>query len=932
MRIWWPVFKAPPDNQWKQREEIVRTLLLLMGMITIVNVIGCGGCIHDTLKPILATSPQSYNVNLMKTQRTKLDKKLFSTPFPRRMGLTTQSRFRLRQRFQSRSKNSSSLRRPKRYVDESAKPGRNSTDGDRTRPPKRKKTNSRGGLISNHTVTNITNSSYRATVDFKRLFKPIRIKLYFDDEHIQYKNTSREYRRLNESLQRAVLKMEKILSVIPVEGPLLFRRTVEKICGNFWSEPSSSLDSKKEKRCAIANPSYDGEKCMKEFKIPEDHLLGYPIYNNNTDKPTHMLYNDGTGLSNTDTVIYVHAEKSNLCNDKGVIAYATYCQLDQYNRPIAGFANFCPKHLEDVLYDEDVLYLTSLHEFFHALGFSKDLFDKFQECGPKKVDKKNESDDDSKDENTTSSIEWVCEDRGNIVSYIDNRKHIVTPAVTRETQKHLNCSSKRGCPLENHVVLPLRTSSHWEGTFMQGSLMAPTIGMPHLTVIDRITLSAFEDMGWYQVDYEQAEELQWGRNAGCDFATGLTCFNASSPYFCRRTSASGQTGCHFLHLDKGRCETNDYLERCRVYKAHPGMECWKNKNETKLTEWKGEIYSRESRCFMSDLVFKNAKYRPSRISRRLEGRCFKHRCNDTDTLEVQVTGTEWKVCPEGSYVEFAGYSGRLHCPSTSLLCGYNFETTTTAFVDPTSPTPKVDPYCAKIIISFPMLAHLHVQMRNREKRPQKAREAQNKLDMFIAKFVNEIVAVTDIDQTRIVEIKFVSNVAVQFTLLKNIDWTTFTPRDPKSSLSPKDYDSGDDQDNTTYPVAYKFKEVSCKEAIKRLLVSVSDGNFKVPVDGKVYKANNINVTNNSDNSFTGRKTPTEKPPRTGMLAAVAVGSVCGAMLLAVGVMIYWKSQITTAVSPAPPSPTSTDVRYHPNNGPTVLPSENGSMGQLTFVA
>ncbi|XP_039248204.2 uncharacterized protein LOC120326056 isoform X1 [Styela clava] len=926
MTIWWPVFQAPPGDRWRRREEILKTVLLLLAMITIVNVIGCRGCIHDILKPTRGTSPQKYNVDLLSILRSKLGKKLITTPFPRRrVGPTTNPRYRAGPGYNNGRMNT---KRPKRYVEDSTKSGKNLTS--RLRPNSRP--NLQGRRIS--AVTSISNSSYQSRVDFKKLFKPIRIKLYFDNKHIQYKNTSHEYARLNNSLHRAVSTIEKILSVIPVEGPLLFKRTVEKICGSFWSEPSSSPDSKREKRCALASASYDGEKCLNEFKIPEDHLQGYPIYTNNTDKPTHMLYEDGSGLPNTDTVIYVHAEKNNLCNDKGVIAYATYCQLDQYNRPIAGFANFCPKHLEDVLYDEDVLYLTSLHEFFHALGFSKDLFDKFQECGPKKVDKKKDGDNDGKDKNTnkTSSIEWFCEDRRKIVSYIDNRKHIVTPAVTRETQKHLNCSTKRGCPLENHVVPPLRTSSHWEARFMQGSLMAPTIGLPHLTVIDRITLGAFEDMGWYQVDYKQAEDLQWGKNAGCNFATGLSCFNASSPFFCRRTSYSRQTGCHFLHLDKGNCETNEYLESCRTFKAHPGMECWKNKNETRLTDWKGEIYSRESRCFMSDLVFNKAKYQPARSLRQPEGRCFRHRCNDTNTLEVQVTGAEWKICPEGSYIEFENYAGRLHCPSTSLLCGYNFETTTAASVHPTSGSPNVDPYCAKITISFPSLAQLHVQMRNREKQSETARQAQNKLDIFIAKFVNEIVAATDIDQTRVVEIKFVSITAVQFTLLKNIDWTTFTPKDSKSSLSPKDYNSGVNQSGTTQPVAYNYKEVSCKEAIKRLLVSVSEGNFKVPVDGKVYKANNITVTDSASNLHAGIKIPTEKPPRTGMLAAVAVGSVCGAMLLAVGVMIYWKSQITTAVSPAPPSPTSTDVRYHPNNGSTVLPSENGSMGQLTFVA
>lgn len=95
---------------------------------------------------------------------------------------------------------------------------------------------------------------------------------------------------------------------------------------------------------------------------------------------------------------------------------------------------------------------------------------------------------------------------------------------------------------------------------MQGSLMAPTISQvscaslcrptvdlisllffstcqPHLTVIDRVTLGAFEDMGWYQVNYNQSEELVWGNKAGCGFLSNDACSNQSSKYFCHDKSS-----------------------------------------------------------------------------------------------------------------------------------------------------------------------------------------------------------------------------------------------------------------------------------------------------------------------------------------------------------------------------------------------------------
>jgi len=34
---------------------------------------------------------------------------------------------------------------------------------------------------------------------------------------------------------------------------------------------------------------------------------------------------------------------------------------------------------------------------------------------------------------------------------------------------------------------------------------------PHLTLIDNITLAVFEDSGWYRVNYDYADNFQWGR-------------------------------------------------------------------------------------------------------------------------------------------------------------------------------------------------------------------------------------------------------------------------------------------------------------------------------------------------------------------------------------------------------------------------------------
>ena len=69
---------------------------------------------------------------------------------------------------------------------------------------------------------------------------------------------------------------------------------------------------------------------------------------------------------------------------------------------------------------------------------------------------------------------------------------------------------------------------------------------PHpysLAAMAPITLAAFEDTGWYTVNYTRAGVIAWGHNAGCQFHD-LTCDqyayqNPDQPWFCKSTDAYG---------------------------------------------------------------------------------------------------------------------------------------------------------------------------------------------------------------------------------------------------------------------------------------------------------------------------------------------------------------------------------------------------------
>ena len=63
----------------------------------------------------------------------------------------------------------------------------------------------------------------------------------------------------------------------------------------------------------------------------------------------------------------VSVEQSNLFlfpQKTSALAYASFCQLDEINRPIAGQVNFCPRNVKSQKFDEELLYIVSFFLFY----------------------------------------------------------------------------------------------------------------------------------------------------------------------------------------------------------------------------------------------------------------------------------------------------------------------------------------------------------------------------------------------------------------------------------------------------------------------------------------------------------------------------------------------------------------------------------------
>nr|XP_051678610.1 ciliated left-right organizer metallopeptidase isoform X1 [Oryctolagus cuniculus] len=490
--------------------------------------------------------------------------------------------------------------------------------------------------------------------------QPLRIQTYYlgaptsDGAWDPEGDGARRRLRALDAVQEASQRIQGVLAVAPVQGPLLLSRNPEQYCLAVWGDPGTPNYH----RCSLLNPGYKGETCL-GAKIPDAHLRGYALWPE--QGPPHVVQPDGPGVQNTDFLLYVRVAHTSKCHQEpSIIAYAAYCQLDPEDRPVAGTIVYCAHHLTSPSLSHSDIVMATLHELLHALGFSGKLFKKWRDC-PLGL---NVTENCSTRQQVTRRDEW-----GQLL--------LITPAVSHSLAKHLGVPGiSPGVPLEEEGPL----SSHWEARLLQGSIMAATFDGAQRTRLDPITLAAFKDSGWYQVNHSAAEELLWGRGAGLEFGLVTTCGTGSSDFFC---TGSG-LGCHYLHLDKGRCSSDPMLEGCQMYKPLAnGSECWKEENgfPTGVENPHGEIYHSESRCFLANLTSQlppeGKRRQPSQISYprevALAGRCYLHQCTQRGAYNVQVQGSPWVPCLPGKAIQIPGYHGLLFCPR-GRLCRTNRST------------------------------------------------------------------------------------------------------------------------------------------------------------------------------------------------------------------------------------------------------------------
>ena len=88
-------------------------------------------------------------------------------------------------------------------------------------------------------------------------------------------------------------------------------------------------------------------------------------------------------------------------------------------------------------------------------------------------------------------------------------------SITQHYQRHFGCDKLTGAELEDQGEEGTALT-HWEKRLFENEAMTGT--HTQNPIYSRITMALMEDTGWYQPNYDMAEDLKWGRGLGCDFA------------------------------------------------------------------------------------------------------------------------------------------------------------------------------------------------------------------------------------------------------------------------------------------------------------------------------------------------------------------------------------------------------------------------------
>jgi len=371
----------------------------------------------------------------------------------------------------------------------------------------------------------------------------------------------------------------------------------------------------------------------------------------------HLLlpeYYSKSGIRSTDLILIVTGRPT----VTNTVAWASECAADQTGRPVFGHINIDPGELENFENQKQYIYKVLLHELTHVIGFNSYKFPYFRDA---------------------NGQPYKSVTRNQVINGKKISK-IITPKVLAAAREHFGCNEMDGVTLEDGGDGTTH-DSHWEKRLFRNEYM--TGSSDHTAVISKISLALLEDSGWYRVEYDHAEDLEWGRGMGCSFVNARCSeWDDRKGYFCTQPGAKGCTtdrsAMGYCNLIRHRSElptavryfpdphfggSDSLADFCPYVAAYANGVCSDSRNQPESPVF-GEHFGEDSKCFESSLVKDGFWKKPE-----VQPMCYDFKCLETkeDTkLKVLVANT-WYDCPFGGRLEnITGFSGVLVCPDASF--------------------------------------------------------------------------------------------------------------------------------------------------------------------------------------------------------------------------------------------------------------------------
>ena len=334
-----------------------------------------------------------------------------------------------------------------------------------------------------------------------------------------------------------------------------------------------------------------------EFTVPNDHLEACHVCDSDGYQCKRRS-RPGPGITNHDFVLYVTAVGTSQCGSAiggqaSTVAYAAHCQQElDFDRPVAGHMNICPKSIVNGTKEIAGLTSTVKHELLHALGFSMSLYAFFRDENGRPLTERGP--DGKPPINQRLQVrQWsnkvirqmVRNDWKVRTGRTRRTVHLlVTPRVTEEVRRYFNCSDLEGAELEDQGGDGTQLT-HWEKRIFQNEAMTGTVHTND-PLYSRLTFALMEDTGWYLPDYSKADPLTWGRNQGCDFAR-KSCMelmeSGPNPFCSTLMSSTTKIFCNHDRSAVGSCNLVQYGESLPlIYQNFDRLEGVSNRDLPKV--------------------------------------------------------------------------------------------------------------------------------------------------------------------------------------------------------------------------------------------------------------------------------------------------------------------------------------------------------------